>query len=72
MEITAIITNVIKDGLGIRVFYRFSDDDERARLFDLETNRDQIIQSIKTEIQEKKDHIRHVEEFQDLIGTEIL
>jgi len=50
MAITARITNVIKDGNGIRVFADFSDGDSRSYMFDETITKNKAINIIKVDV----------------------
>lgn len=50
MAITARITNVIKDGNGIRVFAEFNDGDSRSYLFDETVTKNKAIATIKVDV----------------------
>ena len=67
----ATITNRTKDGNGIRIFYRFTDGEERSEIFPLEYTRDQIREAIRIEVVRKNDLEALVESYGDLIGEVI-
>ena len=71
MIVTATITNVIRDGLGIRVFYRRSDDIEESVSFPGLATRAEIREAIKLRLKDVNDVERKVENFQDLIGQSL-
>jgi hypothetical protein len=72
MAITARITNVIKDGNGIRVFAEFTDGDVRSYLFDDTVTRNKAISIIKTDVDFKNSLEQKVQNAVTVLVNEVI
>ena len=53
--ITATITNVVREGIGVRVFYTMSTGDDRSRIFTMSDDVDSIKLAIRSDCEEVQD-----------------